>query len=257
MDNTKKQNENNERAQADAATAATATVSKDTVDALRKAWHADRIARGLVDADYDFMRPAVTEWCRAVTAGDTPSADCMARFHAAVHETLSLRDAFLVYALAGGDMDEDEALAAAAAPHSPRGTGLVFDTLNGVFRTRTDAPDPTWARNAVRAYAALFKSAPDPECKAMACACTAYVVWWCDDPETAMGGAECALGYDPKCSLAGIVRQAIQFGVHPRWADGLPLPDGVQADVDGTYDAVTKDAVRAITGNEDKEGKEE
>lgn len=252
MDNTK--NENNESAQADTAVPA---VTKDTVDALRKAWHADRVKRGLVDADYDFCRPAVREWCRAVTAGDVPSADCMARFHAAIHETLSLRDACLVYALAGGDMDEDEALTVAAAPHSPRGTDLVFDTLNGVFRTCTDAPDPTWARNAVRAYAALIASAPDPECKAMACACVAYVLWWCDNPETAMGGAECALGYDPKCSLAGIVRQAILFGVHPRWADGLPLPDGVQADVDGTYDTIASDAIRAIMGNEDKEDKEE
>lgn len=246
MDNTK----NNESAQADAAVAA---VTKDTVDALRKAWHADRVKRGLVDADCDFCRPAVTEWCRAVAAGDVPSADCMARFHAAIPETLSLRDAFLVYALAGGDMDEDEALTVAADPHSPRGTDLVFDTLNGVFHTRTDAPDPAWTANACRAYAALFKSAPDPECKAMACACVAYVVWWCDDLETAMGGAERALGYDPKCSLAAIVRQAILFGVRPRWADGRPLPDSLQKEVDANYDAIAAEAVEAVLGKEDNE----
>ncbi|MDO5687813.1 MAG: hypothetical protein Q4G29_00670 [Pseudoscardovia radai] len=189
----------------------------DALAKRRRRFHERRSEDGIVATDTAWFRAAVGEWAAALESGRPElSDDVVLDIGAGARETLSIRDALLISVLA--PVGESDMLRVAGDPHDAVSVDIVFESLNGVFRRRSNRPDVPRCLTGLRLYERLAAALPDRD-RANAYASTAYVCWWLGLTEEASELSLRARRNDSSCSLAGIIRTAVDFGVVPAWLD--------------------------------------
>lgn len=189
----------------------------DALAERRRRFHERRSEEGIVATDTAWFRTAVGEWAAALESGRPKlSDDVVLDIGAGARETLSIRDALLVSVLA--PVGASDMLRVAGDPHDAASVDIVFESLNGVFRRRSNRPDVSRCLTGLRLYERLAAALPGRD-RANAYASTAYVCWWLGLTDEASELSLRARRNDPSCSLAGIIRMAVDFGVVPAWLD--------------------------------------
>ncbi|MFR0558342.1 hypothetical protein ACLUWO_05580 [Pseudoscardovia radai] len=189
----------------------------DALAERRRRFHERRSEEGIVATDTAWFRAAVGEWAAALESGrPVLSDDVILDIGAGARETLSIRDALLVSVLA--PVGASDMLRVAGDPHDAVSVDIVFESLNGVFRRRSNRPDVFRCLTGLRLYERLAAALPGRD-RANAYASTAYVCWWLGLTDEASELSLRARRNDPSCSLAGIIRTAVDFGVVPAWLD--------------------------------------